>query len=338
MIYDISPVNNYDGNNTTTKFDFDFYIESPDELKVYLFRADGTKILLTNEIDYEINELRNTEGSYITYPIEGSSYSVLADNEKISLQMNLPLSQETQYNNSSLLNLSALEYSFDYLTRLIQIVSRKIDLCVKAEEGSGTVPGEIIDYVVSLSTSVIDRINQVDSTLDTLEDLSESATQMYNRIISSGQSIDTIQDEVTALSTSKANADGTNFASSIKAIDGQWVPMNLAILWLTVSDSSFQQYDLSSYFPADNYTYEVLMHCDLANAYRDDITLSFSVDAYGWNTLVPVATANVDSQRECCAVVIPIDTNRRIGFKLSDSLASSATVRFIAYRRIGTNA
>ena len=32
------------------------------------------------------------------------------------------------------MNLSSLEYSFDYLTRLVQILKRKLSLCVKVEE------------------------------------------------------------------------------------------------------------------------------------------------------------------------------------------------------------
>ena len=145
MIYDISPVNNYNGNGSSTTFDFDFYIDNEKQLKVYLYDENFVKHELKYNIDYSINELRNKNGSYITFPIETSNFSVLSLNQNISLCLNLTCEQLTQYNNSSLLNLSALENSFDYLTRLIQILKRKLDLCVKVEECSSNTPQELIN-------------------------------------------------------------------------------------------------------------------------------------------------------------------------------------------------
>lgn len=73
MIYDILPVNNYKGNNSSTEFEFDFYIENADQLSVYLFDKNNIKYLLKNELDYSINEVQNENGSYITFPLETSS-------------------------------------------------------------------------------------------------------------------------------------------------------------------------------------------------------------------------------------------------------------------------
>ena len=131
MIYDVLPVNNYSGNGSSNLFDFDFYIENPNQLNVFHFDKNGLKKKLIYNLDYSINEFKNLNGSFITFPIKGSEYDILSSEEKISLELTLPISQETQYNNSSLLNLQALEYSLDYLTRLIQIYSRKFDICVK---------------------------------------------------------------------------------------------------------------------------------------------------------------------------------------------------------------
>ena len=147
MIYDILPVNNYAGNNSSTVFDFDFYIENDKQLKVYLFDENDYKIELVYGVDYLINEFKNNNGSFITFPIENSNYGVLSDKQKISLELVLPISQDTKYNNSSRLNYGTLEYSFDYLTRLIQILSRKLSLCVKVEECSSKTPEELINEI-----------------------------------------------------------------------------------------------------------------------------------------------------------------------------------------------
>ena len=145
MIYDILPVNNYKGNNSATEFEFDFYIEDETQLKVYLYDKFGVKHLLQYEQDYSINEIQNKNGSYITFPLDTSSYEVLTDEQKISLELNLKACQLTQYGNSSNLNLSALENSFDYITRLIQILKRKIELCLKVEEISDNTPEEFLN-------------------------------------------------------------------------------------------------------------------------------------------------------------------------------------------------
>ena len=69
MIYDISPVNNHKGNGTNKIFDFDFYIENENQLKVYFYNENNIKEELKNNFDYTINEFKNNNGSYITYPI-----------------------------------------------------------------------------------------------------------------------------------------------------------------------------------------------------------------------------------------------------------------------------
>lgn len=159
MIYDITPVNNYTGNNSTTTFEFNFYIENEEQLKVTLYDNQNIQHLLQNEVDYRINELKNKNGSYITFPLSTSEHNILSENEKISLELTLPISQETQYNNSSLLNLEALEYSFDYLTRLIQILARKQELSIKVSEFSDITPEELYNQLTS-TTTVISQIEK----------------------------------------------------------------------------------------------------------------------------------------------------------------------------------
>ena len=340
MIYDILPVNNYDGNGSTTTFDFDFYIDSADEIKVYLFSSDGTKNLLVNEVDYQIHEVKNPSGSYITYPIAGSTHTVLSSDEKISLQMYLPLSQETQYNNSSLLNLSALEYSFDYLTRLIQIVARKIDLCIKAEEGEGVAPTEIINNVVTLGTSVLNRANAFATTLTTVENLASSATQMYNTVIADAQTITNLQNSVNTLTTSKVNTSGDNFASSVKAIDGQWVYPNSTIAYFELDNTSNskQTFSLSSFLPNDTYSYEVQISGIFHHSVSGGNNLGVYVKAQNnGSTPIPFLYSSSSASYQHNSIIVPIGSEREISFKTDSSGFTTAKIYLLAYRRIGSN-
>lgn len=182
MIYDIMPVDNYKGNNLSTQFDFDFYIENKDQLKVYLFKENKTKVELEYNVDYSINEFKNKNGSFITFPLPGSDYGVLNDKEEISISLTLPISQETQFNNSSLLNFESLEYALDYLTRLIQILARKVSLCVKVEECSKTTPDELINTISLSTNSAIGAAN--------------SANEKLNKIIEQKEKIETYKEEI----------------------------------------------------------------------------------------------------------------------------------------------
>ena len=189
MIYDILPVNNYRGNGNSVIFDFDFYIDNEEQLKVFLYESDGNKYELKNGADYIIEGVKCENGGYITFPIEDSKYQILTDEQKISLELDLPVSQETQYNNSSLLNLESLEYSFDYLTRLIQILKRKLSLCVKVEECSENTPQELIEKIneanINASNDAISANsskNEAKNSAISAKNSAESASEALNMV------------------------------------------------------------------------------------------------------------------------------------------------------------
>ena len=62
----INPVNNYAGDSSVTRFDFDFLIEDERELLVQHTDSSGIQRTLTLDVDYSINEVGNKNGSYIT--------------------------------------------------------------------------------------------------------------------------------------------------------------------------------------------------------------------------------------------------------------------------------
>ena len=102
----ISPVNDWSGDNSTTTFDFDFLIEKEEELVVKYQDSSGVQTTLSLDIDYTINEVGSDSGSYITFPIAGSSYTVLKPTEKIILALELDISQEKEIHNSNKFNLN----------------------------------------------------------------------------------------------------------------------------------------------------------------------------------------------------------------------------------------
>ncbi len=141
----IVPVNTYTGNSTVKKFDFDFLIENENELIVQHISENNVITTLILGVDYSINEIGNPNGSYIMFPLESSSYTTLKTNEKITLMLTLVVKQESEFKNSSYFNLDILEWTFDYIVRILQILSRKIERCVKVREGLSSSPDELMD-------------------------------------------------------------------------------------------------------------------------------------------------------------------------------------------------
>lgn len=141
----IVPVNNYTGNSSVVNFDFDFLIEKENELVVQHTDANGITSVLQYNVDYSIKEIGNKNGSYITFPLNSSSYKVLGNDEHISLALSLQIEQESEFHNSSYFNLNILEWTFDYIVRILQILSRKIDRCVKVEESATVFPDDIME-------------------------------------------------------------------------------------------------------------------------------------------------------------------------------------------------
>ena len=231
MIYDVLPVNNYLGNGSSTNFDFNFFIEDGTQLKVYHYNNNSLKTELVENVDYSVNEYKNENGSYITFPLDGSAYSVLQSDERISLELTLPILQDTQYNNSSLLNLKTLEYSLDYLTRLIQIFARKVELCVKVEEGSDNTPEELIETINNQSISAINASNSANSVLASVQSIKQQVELIDQKISENSDKFDMIDEhnlsiaEINSTLSNKASIDLSNINSTAKAlISGLSVP------------------------------------------------------------------------------------------------------------------
>lgn len=334
MIHDILPINNYTGNNSSTTFDFDFYIENASQLKVYHFDSSKIKRTLIQDIDYSINELRNINGSYITFPLEGSAYSILGENENLSLELSLPISQETQYNNSSLLNLQALEYSFDYLTRLIQILSRKVSLCVSVEECSDTSPQELLENINSKAIQVSDLASSVSNYYDLISDYNSNISAIDEKFDTYNSKFDSID--------SKADTELSNLSSEgQKVIDGQWVESS-SILASNISapTSTDLEYSLASYLPNDGYNYEVLFTgqatsgASSGNVCNIHLKTDIIADYVLFARAITKTTSNNSTYGTC---ILPVGTNRKATVVAYSANTGAFYLYARGYRRIGTN-
>lgn len=194
-----NPVNNYAGDSSVTQFDFDFLIEDSSELLVQHTNSSGEQTTLTLDVDYSIHEVGNKNGSYITFPIAGSSYSTLASNEVISLSLTLDIEQDKEYANSNKLNFSTLEWSFDYITRILQIMSRLLARAVKIQEGSNI---DTDTLAVNLN-KVADISEDVSTVAANTNDISTVATNIsdVNTVAGSITNVNSVGDSISNVNT-----------------------------------------------------------------------------------------------------------------------------------------
>lgn len=188
----IVPVNTYTGNSTVKKFDFDFLIESENELIVQHISEDNVITTLTLGVDYSINEIGNQNGSYIIFPLETSSYNILKENEKITLMLTLTIKQESEFKNSSYFNLNILEWTFDYIVRILQILSRKIERCVKVGEGLSSSPDELMD---ELNESKRIALNAAQSALEYKEAAENNKNESIEYLVEYQQKVEEFNNE-----------------------------------------------------------------------------------------------------------------------------------------------
>lgn len=249
MIYDVLPVNSYCGNNNCTQFDFNFYIENEDQLEVYLINENNMRNILALNVDYSINEVKNPNGSFITFPLDDSKYDVLNEDQKISIELALQCVQEIEYNNSSLLNLESLEYSFDYLTRLVQILQRRIDLCIKVEEGVGETPQQYLDKIYEASTQSNNALVAINTYLpQIIEYYNEiksnyNIAQLTNKVNTFEDYMDDLSDDVDSVSANLNNYLKKDFSNStIPYVIESYKNLSSEIYYRKWSDGFIEQY------------------------------------------------------------------------------------------------
>ncbi len=210
MIPVTNPYNNWQGDNSTTKFDFDFLVENQSQLLVFVTAADKTVRQLTYETDYTITGFGNNNGGYITYPINEEN-DKLQNDETITLQLVLPITQQSEYGTSSELNPKDIEHSLDYLTRIAQIQNRQLERSVKVAEGSGIDTGKLVNSVNAIYEN-IDVINAVNNNKTNINVAVANETNI-NIVANSIENVNTVGNDianVNAVASNETNINAVN--------------------------------------------------------------------------------------------------------------------------------
>ena len=182
MIPDIPPFNNYNGNNSATRFDYDLMIENENQLIVMHTDKNGKQTELKLNVDYSIHDIGNENGGYIIFPLEGSLYGTLDEDEVISLFISLPIEQATPFGTSDKLDMNILEKTFDYIVKLIKILNRGVERSVKIQEGSDISPNELVSSLQQAQISALNSADRAENAADTATKCANTAEEKADEI------------------------------------------------------------------------------------------------------------------------------------------------------------
>lgn len=139
--------NIWQGNNSSTTFDFDFIIDKPTDLIAVIWDMTAdTREVLEYETDYTIAEFSNVNGSSITYPIADDAEK-LQENEKIILLSARDVQQGWDFYSSEKFNPQRYEDAIDYIVTIQKQFERDINRSLKVPLGLDTTPEEYLENI-----------------------------------------------------------------------------------------------------------------------------------------------------------------------------------------------
>ena len=116
MISSETAFNTYTGDNTTDSYNFDFPVQSKNDLRVVEADADGVESVLTVDVDYTVSGVGDAEGGSITLTAGN-----LATDHKLMIRVYPSLKQESDIRNQGGFFPETHEDIFD---RIVQIAQR----------------------------------------------------------------------------------------------------------------------------------------------------------------------------------------------------------------------
>lgn len=240
-----NPFNNQSGNGSTTTFYFDFLVNKASELVVFLNGDEANP--LTYGVDYSIHEFGNANGSNITFPLNGSTHSILTSADVISMVSSLPIKQESSFS-----AVPVLEKTLDYIVRCLQIVNRQVERSVKTKEGSGVDPDALI-------SSINESVSAASVAATSATNSASSATTSASNASTSAASVAALLSGNTAITLKGNTCNGvnqlvqTNANGQLPNLDGSLLTNVSSVTSITSkqSDRIYDGVDLSTKFATE---------------------------------------------------------------------------------------
>jgi hypothetical protein len=126
----------YAGNGSATTFPTTFKFLDSEHVQCVRTTADGEDVLLEQDTDYAVSGAGEESGGTVTFPAASSDYGVLAEGQTLTIYREVPLTQETDWENSDEIDVEEIESADDKLTMIAQQQEDKIGRAIKVPVSS----------------------------------------------------------------------------------------------------------------------------------------------------------------------------------------------------------
>jgi len=126
----------YAGNGSAASFPTTFKFLENEHVVCVLTNADGEDTVLELDTDYTVAGAGNDEGGTVTFPAGASPRAPLAAGETLTVYREVPLTQETDWENSDEIDVEEIEAADDKLTMLCQQIDAKAGRAIKVPVSS----------------------------------------------------------------------------------------------------------------------------------------------------------------------------------------------------------
>ena len=200
----IDSFNKYQGNGSTTQFSVSFPYLNKNFVKVYVKRVgDIEKQIASTDYSW-VND------TTILFPASGSSETVLAVGDRMTIQRETPTENDYVFSNQKRLFPEDVMNADDLDMQLLQEQKRQLDRAVVVSPTSDVEPTELLKKV----EGIYDSIDNIDAVAENLSDVTTVASNISNvntvaGNISNVNSVASISSDVTAVK---------NIASDVSAV------------------------------------------------------------------------------------------------------------------------
>lgn len=201
--------NIWQGNNSSTTFDFDFIIDKPTDLVAVIWDMTAdTREVLEYETDYTIAEFSNGNGSSITYPIADDAEK-LQENEKIILLSARDVQQGWDFYSSEKFNPQRYEDAIDYIVTIQKQFERDINRSLKVPLGLDTTPEEYLENIETKIENLEKEVTAIKSEIKIINGkivkIDSRLTVVEGKIVAMDGRLTVVEEKTEALSN-KLNA------------------------------------------------------------------------------------------------------------------------------------
>ena len=245
--------NSYNGNNSTSAFNYTFKISAESEMQVIIRSSSGTETVKSLTTHYTISGVNNAGGGAVTF----QSGHIPASGETVILRRVTAQTQTMDLIDNDPMSADTIETAHDKSIALIQELQEQLDRSIKVSRTATITTPEITDDAAARAGKLLgfdSTGNALDATIDG-SGVAVSATNAANSATAAANSATASASSASAAQTAQAAAEAAldtfdddflGSKSSDPSVDNDGNSLADGALYFNTSDNVMKVYDLGN--------------------------------------------------------------------------------------------